>query len=250
MLNFKGKTVIITGAANGIGEAIACGYAKEGARVVLADIDEEKGERLEEQLRKESYEVYFIKTDVKQEKDIQRLMSFAAERCKTIDILINNAGVMCTASPYELTVDEWDHVLHTNVRGTFLCAREAARYMKENPKGGSIVNISSTRATMSEPHTEAYAASKGGISALTHALAVSFSQDHITVNSISPGWIETKDEKSLREIDHQQHLSNRVGTPKDIVKACFYLTDEDNQFVTGTDLVVDGGMTRKMIYAD
>lgn len=119
MMNFQHKTVIITGAANGIGEAIACGYAKEGARVVLADIDEEKGKRLEEQLRKESYEVYFIKTDVKQEKDIQRLMSFAAEHCKTIDILINNAGVMCTASPYELTVDEWDHVLHTNVRGTF-----------------------------------------------------------------------------------------------------------------------------------
>ncbi|MED1748962.1 MAG: glucose 1-dehydrogenase [Bacillota bacterium] len=249
-MSFQHKTVIVTGAANGIGKSIAYGYAKEGARVVLADIDEEKGKYLEEQLRKGSYEAYFKKTDVKQEKDIQSLMSFAVERYKTIDILINNAGVMCTKSPYELTVDEFDHVLHTNLRGAFLCAREAACYIKENQKGGSIVNISSTRATMSEPDAEAYAASKGGISALTHALAASFSQDHITVNSISPGWIETKDEENLREIDHQQHLSNRVGTPKDIVKACFYLTDEDNQFVTGTDLVVDGGMTRKMIYAD
>ncbi|MCY7540884.1 SDR family oxidoreductase [Bacillus pumilus] len=249
-MNIHNKTVIITGAANGIGEMIAWGYAKEGARVVLADIDEEKGKRLEKELKKESLEAYFKKTDVTQETDIQHLMSFAVERCKTIDILINNAGVMCTVSPYELTVDEWDRVLQTNLRGTFLCAREAARYIKENPKGGSIVNISSTRATMSEPNTEAYAASKGGISALTHALAASFSPDHITVNSISPGWIETMDEENLREIDHKQHLSNRVGTPKDIVKACFYLTDEDNQFVTGTDLVVDGGMTRKMIYAD
>ncbi|MGX9291415.1 glucose 1-dehydrogenase [Bacillus sp. A015] len=249
-MSFQHKTVIVTGAANGIGKSIAYGYAKEGARVVLADIDEEKGKRLEEQLRKESFEACFQKTDVKQERDIQSLMSFAVERYKTIDILINNAGVMCTKSPYELTVDEFDHVLHTNLRGAFLCAREAARYIKENQKGGSVVNISSTRATMSEPDTEAYAASKGGISALTHALAASFSQDHIMVNSISPGWIETKDEKSLREIDHQQHLSNRVGTPRDIVKACFYLTDEDNQFVTGTDLVVDGGMTRKMIYVD
>ncbi|MEE3605221.1 SDR family oxidoreductase [Bacillus altitudinis] len=249
-MNFHYKTVVITGAANGIGESIAYGYAKGGARVVLADIDEEKGKRLEDQLKKESFEAFFKKTDVKQEKDIQDIMSAAVARYQTIDILINNAGVMFTKSPYELTVDEFDHVLHTNLRGAFLCAREAARYIKENPNGGSIVNISSTRATMSEPHTEAYAASKGGISALTHALAASFSQDHITVNSISPGWIETKDEKSLREIDHQQHLSNRVGTPKDIVKACFYLTDEDNQFVTGTDLVVDGGMTRKMIYAD
>lgn len=249
-MNFHNKTIIITGAANGIGESIAYGYAKEGSRVVLADIDEEKGKRLEEQLKKESFVAFFQRTDVKQEKDIQDLMLSAVERYKTIDILINNAGVMCTKSPYELTVDEFDHVLHTNLRGAFLCAREAARYMKVNQTGGSIVNISSTRAIMSEPHTEAYAASKGGISALTHALAASFSQDSITVNSISPGWIETKDEKNLREIDHQQHFSNRVGTPKDIVKACFYLTDEDNQFVTGTDVVVDGGMTRKMIYAD
>ncbi|OLP65463.1 Glucose 1-dehydrogenase [Bacillus pumilus] len=249
-MKFQHKTVIITGSANGIGQSIAYGYAQEGARVVLADIDEEKGNRLEEQLREESFEVHFKKTDVKQEKDIQRLMLFAIERYQTIDILINNAGVMCTTSPYDLTLDEWDHVLHTNLRGAFLCAREAARYIKENQKGGSIVNISSTRAIMSEPHTEAYAAAKGGISALTHALATSFSQDHITVNSISPGWIETKNDRQLRKIDHQQHLSNRVGTPKDIVKACFYVTDEDNQFVTGTDLVVDGGMTRKMIYAD
>ena len=191
-----------------------------------------------------------VKCDITDTDVVESAVDTVMEKFGRIDILINNAGVMCTKSPYELTVDEFDHVLHTNLRGAFLCAREAARYIKENPNGGSIVNISSTRATMSEPHTEAYAASKGGISALTHALAASFSQDHITVNSISPGWIETKDEKNLREIDHQQHLSNRVGTPKDIVKACFYLTDEDNQFVTGTDLVVDGGMTRKMIYAD
>lgn len=118
-MKFHNKTVIITGAANGIGEMIAWGYAKEGARVVLADIDEEKGKRLEEELKKESLEAYFKKTDVRQEKEIQQFMSFAAERCKTIDILINNAGVMCTVSPYELTLDEWDRVLQTNLRGTF-----------------------------------------------------------------------------------------------------------------------------------
>jgi NAD(P)-dependent dehydrogenase (short-subunit alcohol dehydrogenase family) len=120
--------------------------------------------------------------------------------------------------------------------------------MRKNESGGSIVNLASTRATMSEPHTEAYAATKGGIVALTHALSISLGDDNITVNAISPGWIETSDYDGLREIDHTQHPSNRVGTPADISRACMYLTNVENDFVTGANLVVDGGMTRKMIY--
>lgn len=114
--------------------------------------------------------------------------------------------------------------------------------------GGSIINIASTRAFMSEPNSEAYAASKGGIIALTHALAVSFAPDHIQVNAISPGWIETGDYGQLREIDHLQHPAGRVGRPDDIARACLYLTSEGNDFITGANLVIDGGMTRKMIY--
>jgi NAD(P)-dependent dehydrogenase (short-subunit alcohol dehydrogenase family) len=120
--------------------------------------------------------------------------------------------------------------------------------MRKQETGGSIVNIASTRAIMSEPNSEAYAATKGGIVAITHALATSLSEHHITVNAISPGWIETGDYNKLRDIDHEQHLSGRVGKPSDIAKACLYLTDPQNDFVTGINLVVDGGMTRKMIY--
>ncbi len=116
--------------------------------------------------------------------------------------------------------------------------------------GGSIVNIASTRALMSEPHSEAYAASKGGILSLTHAMAISLGPDRITVNAICPGWIETGDYSQLRAIDHSQHPAGRVGTPMDIARACLYLTDPHNDFVTGAELVVDGGMTRRMIYAD
>jgi len=112
------------------------------------------------------------------------------------------------------------------------------------------VNIASTRAIMSEPNSEAYAASKGGIVALTHALAASFSEYRITVNAISPGWIETGDYSKLRKIDHEQHLSKRVGKPDDIARACLYLTAKENDFVTGVNLIVDGGMTRKMIYEE
>jgi NAD(P)-dependent dehydrogenase (short-subunit alcohol dehydrogenase family) len=121
--------------------------------------------------------------------------------------------------------------------------------MKKN-SGGCIVNIASTRALMSEANTFAYSASKGGILSLTHSLAVSLGPENIRVNAISPGWIETKNYNKLSPADHAQHPAGRVGKPEDIVKACFYLTDPDNDFVTGSNLVIDGGMTTKMIYAD
>ncbi|MNI63994.1 Glucose 1-dehydrogenase 4 [compost metagenome] len=168
----------------------------------------------------------------------------------TVDILINNAGIANphTKTLYELSGDEWDEVLNTNARSVFLATREAAKIMRGNPSGGAVVNLSSTRAMMSEPDTEAYAASKGAILALTHAMAVTLGKDNIAVNCISPGWIETGDYGELREIDHKQHPSGRVGKPEDIARACLYLTAPDNNFITGAQLVIDGGMTRKMIY--
>jgi NAD(P)-dependent dehydrogenase (short-subunit alcohol dehydrogenase family) len=169
------------------------------------------------------------------------------EQYGAINILINNVGISKWKSPYEITLEEWDEVINTNLRSVFLCSREAAKIMKKQG-GGSIVNISSTRSTMSEPNFEAYAASKGGITALTHALASSFAQDHIQVNCISPGWIEIGEYDQLREVDHTQHLSGRVGKPEDIARACLYLTDEGNSFINGADIIIDGGMTRKMIY--
>ncbi|MDF2836594.1 MAG: short chain dehydrogenase family protein [Paenibacillus sp.] len=167
-----------------------------------------------------------------------------------VDVVVNNAGFGIWKSPYDLEPDEWDHVVNTNLRGTFLCSREAAKLMRKDGTGGSIVNISSTRALMSEPNSEAYAASKGGILSLTHALATSLGPDRITVNAICPGWIETGDYGELRRVDHAQHPSGRVGKPEDIARACLYLTDPRNDFVTGTRITVDGGMTTKMIYAE
>ena len=119
--------------------------------------------------------------------------------------------------------------------------------MKSNG-GGVIINIASTRALMSEPDSEAYAASKGGIVALTHALAASLAPDRIRVNCISPGWIETGDYSQLREEDHHQHLSGRVGRPDDIARACLFLSSSENDFINGENIVIDGGMTRRMIY--
>jgi NAD(P)-dependent dehydrogenase (short-subunit alcohol dehydrogenase family) len=248
-MSFADKIVIVTGAANGIGKGVSKLYAANGAKVVLADVNEEKGELLAKQIREQGGHSLFIKTDVRKEKDIIHLIEKTNNTFGAIHILINNAGKGGTyKSPYELSVEEWDDIINTNLRSVFIASKEAARYMRKNKQGGAIINIASTRAFMSEPNSEPYAASKGGIVAITHALATSFSKEKIKVNSISPGWIETGDYSKLSEIDHQQHLSRRVGRPDDIARACLFLTNEENDFITGTNLVVDGGMTKKMIY--
>lgn len=244
---FQNKTVIITGAAQGIGRSVAIHFAKAGANVVIADILEELGKQLVEELSVLGHSAIFITTDVRKEEHVIQTIQQTVEHFGGIDILVNNAGKGKWISPLELTLEEFDDVINTNLRSVFLCSREAAKYMKN---GGAIINLASTRAFMSEPHSESYAASKGGIVALTHALASSFSEYNITVNSISPGWIETGDYNALKASDHSQHFSNRVGKPDDIARACLYLANPENNFITGTNLTIDGGMTKKMIYED
>lgn len=240
----QSQVVIVTGASKGIGRGVAEAYNAKGFQVVLADMDRENGEIVSKQL----VGSLFIQTDVRKEQDVKKLMEQTIGEFGRIDILINNAGKSDFKPFFELSIEEWDDVINTNLRSVFLCSREAALQMSKQESGGSIVNIASTRATMSEPHSEAYAATKGGIVAITHALAASLAEHRVTVNAISPGWIETGDYSELRDIDHAQHLSGRVGKPSDIAKACLYLTDPQNDFVTGINLVIDGGMTRKMIY--
>ncbi|MGM9929519.1 MAG: glucose 1-dehydrogenase [Bacillus sp. (in: firmicutes)] len=244
------RVAIITGASNGIGRCLAYEYAQKGYRVVLADVCVEKGTNNVQHIQESGGEAIFVPTDVRKPEQIVHLIQQAMSAYGRIDVLINNVGKMLRKSPYEASVDEWDDVLQTNLRSVFLTSREAAKHMKKNEQGGAIVNIASTRAMMSEPYTELYAASKGGIVSLTHALAASFSDDRITVNAVSPGWIETGDYSQLTSVDHEQHFSKRVGKPEDIARACLYLTAESNDFVTGTNLVVDGGMTKKMIYEE
>ncbi|MFW5760675.1 MAG: SDR family NAD(P)-dependent oxidoreductase [Cyclobacteriaceae bacterium] len=248
---FENKIVVVTGAARGIGKSIAKAYASEKAMVYLADIKKEEGLATKKEMETLGFRVEFVKTDIGEPAEVRSLFARINQDHHRLDILVNNAGISkLYVSPLKLEVSEWDRILNTNLRGAFLCAREAALLMQQSKSAGSIINIASTRAFMSEPGCEAYAASKGGLVALTHALAVSLAAYKITVNAISPGWIMTGDYEKLRDKDHQQHPAGRVGKPDDIARACFYLSHPDNNFVTGENLVIDGGMTRKMIYEE
>ncbi|WAA13215.1 SDR family NAD(P)-dependent oxidoreductase [Fervidibacillus halotolerans] len=243
---FTNRTIIVTGGANGIGKEIAIQFANHGGNVVIADRDTMNGKKLEADLANSGKKCLFVETDVKKERDIIRLVETTLQVYGTIDVLVNNAGISKFHSFFDLSVAEWDEVIQTNLRSVFLCSREAAKRMKS--KGGCIINIASTRAFMSEANTEGYSASKGGILSLTHAMAASLHPYRIRVNSVSPGWIHTGNSEELSEQDHLQHWSGRVGKPEDIARACLFLADSKNDFITGQNITIDGGMTRKMIY--
>ncbi|MFP8781972.1 SDR family NAD(P)-dependent oxidoreductase [Planococcus plakortidis] len=232
---FTNKTTVVTGAAQGIGKTVAQYFQKEGANVIGLDIEEVKIDGVE-----------YRQCDVGSFPEVERVFSEIHKAHGSIHVLINNAGVSEFTPLWELTEEDWDRVLNTNLKSVFICSREAARYMDEDIR--SIVNMSSTRAFMSEQGTESYSASKGGIFALSHSLAASLHTKGIRVNSIAPGWIHTGDAEELRKVDHKQHWSGRVGTTDDIARACLFLSNPDNSFITGECLTIDGGMTRKMIY--
>ena len=220
------KRAIITGGCGLIGQGICDRLLSEGWDVASFDI------------RKDG-PAQHIPCDVTSESSVSD--AFAALGWDGLDLLVNNAGIAAPANgPVEtLALADWRRMIDTHLTGAFLMTRAAVPRLRD---GGSIVNITSTRAFMSEPETEAYAAAKGGLVALTHALAVSLGP-RLRVNAIAPGWVTTE---SLRPEDHAQHPAGRAGRPDDIADAVLYLSQAG--FVTGQTLVIDGGMTRKMIY--
>ena len=240
-MDLQGQVAVVTGGARGIGRAIAARFVAAGAAVVIADVDREASADTAAAL-----EVHSIPTDIADPAAVTRLFASIDARFGRLQVLVNNAGISAMKPPEQLEVAEWDRVLAVNLRGAFLCAQAAAPLMRRGADGGAIINIASTRALMSEPGNEAYAASKGGLLALTHALANSLGPA-IRVNAICPGWINTRDE-TLRPEDHAQHPVGRVGRPDDVASACLFLASTAASFVTGQYVVVDGGMTRKMIY--
>ena len=245
MADLKNPVALVTGGAQGIGRGIALRLLSDGFRVVIADRDEDASRRL---VSEAAGEITAIMTDVGEEEAVRDLFTRIGKDFGRLDALINNAGIArAHAVPLEqLDLADWNRLLATNLTGVFLCSKYAIPLLRR--QGGSIVNLASTRAFQSEANTEAYCAGKGGVVALTHAMAMSLGPQ-ICVNSISPGWIHVTADP-LRPQDHTQHPVGRVGAPEDVAGLVAYLISDQAGFITGQNFIVDGGMTRKMIYVE
>lgn len=250
------KVALITGAGQGIGKGIAQRLRQAGMRVAIAEQDPEAGAESARELGT-AENTLFVPMNTADEGSVQAGIARLRDRFGRLDALVNNAGI---ADPYNdpvetLALVDWRRILDVNLGGYFLCAKHAIPHLRASR--GAIINIASTRALQSEPNSEAYAAAKGGIVALTHALAISLGPA-IRVNCISPGWIAVSDwQKSsrrrppeLRPIDAEQHPVGRVGHPPDVAALAAFLLSDEAGFISGQNFVVDGGMTRKMIYAE
>ena len=252
----KGKAGIVTGGGQGIGKGIVKRLLEEGMSVVIAEMDEEAGQEAES-LLKDLGPVLFTRTDVGDEESVKNCVALVIREFGHLDALVNNAGIAhADQSPVEkLKLKDWNRTISTHLTGCFLCAKHASPYLRG--ARGSMVNVASTRAFQSEANTEAYAAAKGGMVALTHALAISLGPE-VRVNGIAPGWIDVRAWKKgnrgpfpdLRPIDHAQHPVGRVGKPEDIAALAAFLLSDQSAFVTGQVLIADGGMTRKMVYVE
>ena len=248
--------ILITGGAQGIGKGIAVHFRNSGWRVVVLDQDTDAIDACRMDLG-DPDNLLLIRADVSQEEDVISAVAEAVEWGEGLDALVNNAGIADpdTGPIEKLELAQWQRRMDVNLTGTFLMAKHTVPHLRQ--RQGSIINMASTRALQSEPNSEAYAASKGGLLALTHALAISLGPD-VRANSISPGWIDVRawqahapsEPQPLSATDHNQHPSGRVGTPDDIAAMVAYLVSPEARFVTGQNFVVDGGMTRKMIYQD
>jgi hypothetical protein len=240
----RSKSVaIVTGAANGIGRAITRHLLSEGWAVGALDLPKSGLARVFGGKRN----VALIEGDVAEEATARNAVKTVIDKFGRLDGLVSNAGIIHEKPLRQLGYAEWRRVIDVNLSATYLFARAAERALRQAK--GAIVVIASTRAIMSEPGDEAYAASKGGLVALTHALAMSLGPD-VRVNCVSPGWIMTRDYGSLRRKDHAQHPVGRVGRPEDVAHMVAFLLDRERAgYITAANFVVDGGMTRKMIYA-
>ena len=243
----NGKSAIVTGSATGIGKATAMLFAKEGARVVVSDVDE-GALQVVEAIKEGGGEAIFLRADVSQAGDVEQLMDATVRAYGRLDVLVNNAAAYRgDGSILTVTDETWSQIISVNLKGTYLCCKFAIARMMESG-GGSIVNLSSVNALMGLSLT-AYTASKGGVQALTRLLAVEFAPKGIRVNSICPGTIMTensiaiyRERPGLEERVTKMYPMGKLGAPGDIAECALYLASDASSFMTGASLVVDGGL--------
>ena len=248
-----GRVALVTGGAQGIGRAIAALFLEEGASVFILDCDDGAGTKTASDLTVENPNrpVQFVRVDLREESDIQQAVQAVRKSQQHVDVVVNNAGIGLAKSTETITAADWDLVMNVNVRGAFLLVKESLPLFPES--GGSIVNISSVHATHAFPNSIPYACSKAAMVALTRNLALDLASRRIRVNCICPGYIDTRLwQRQLANSDYPEevakqtaalHPVGRRGVPHDVAEAALFLASDAAAFITGTGLVVDGGLT-------
>lgn len=251
MYMLQGKTALVTGAGIGIGRGIALQLAADGADVVV-NYRSSAQEALEtaEQIRAMGRRALAIQADVSDVRDIRRMVDEAVAQFGGVDVLVNNSAIDPTVDFFEVTEELWDRVIDTNLKGTFFCAQACAAHMKARGRGGKIVNISSVHGTLTMPRYSAYAASKGGMNALTRQLALDLAKINVQVNAIAPGATEVEkfsriDPNHDKDRIGEQIPLGRIGYPDDVAKVVSFFASSGSDFVTGQVVTVDGGSSTR-----
>ena len=247
-MRLENKVALISGGARGMGAVEAKLFAKEGAKVIIGDMLEDEGRKVEAEINEAGGVCVFVTLDVSDEDAWRKAVDEAVSRYGKLDILVNNAGIYRAHNVEETTADEWDHVMDINAKGVFLGTKHAIPAMRE-AGGGSIVNISSVAGLTGSMVTSAYNASKGAVRLLTKSTAIQYASDGIRANSVHPGTIETPMTEGFLADDaaRQDRMDRtpigRLGRPEDVAYGALYLASDEASFVTGSELVIDGGRT-------
>jgi NAD(P)-dependent dehydrogenase (short-subunit alcohol dehydrogenase family) len=251
-MRLSGKVTIVTGASVGLGRAVAARFAREGASVVAADVNETDGQALVAELKSEGLEAMFVPTDVSQECQVKALFEAALSRYGGLHVLYSNAAVLLPDQDlpvHEISLETWDYVMNVNLRGAFLCAKHAASSMLQNG-GGSVIFLGSPTGLVGcAPALTAYSTSKAGVMGLTRVMAAAYARNHIRVNSIVPGTMDTPmnayilADSTVREKYRDAVPVGRLGTPADIEGIALFLASDESSYCTGGLYMCDGGLT-------
>jgi hypothetical protein len=252
-MRLKDKVSIITGAGSGIGAATAIMFGKEGAKVVVADIDRKKGLETVNLIKHDNGNAVFYQVDISRADSIREMVEYTVKTFDRIDILVNNAGIYLQGDVIDTSLEDWDKIMAVNLDGVFLCCKYCISEMIKNKKGGVIVNVASEAGIVSIKKQIAYNVSKSGVISITKSIAVDFAKDNIRANCVCPGTTETplvrnaikkapEPEKTLRELE-EVRPANRLGQPEEIAAGILYLASDESPYATGAVLPIDGGYT-------
>lgn len=245
-MKLQNKVAILTGAGSGIGKAIALGMAKEGALIVIAEVNEKTGKDVAEEVKVLGRKSLSIKADVSKEVDVIAMVKKVVDQFGVIDILVNNAGIILPKKMVEITVEGWDRLLANNLRSCFLCTREVAKVMIKKKTNGRIVNISSIHARLSEPSACSYTAAKGGMEAFARTCATELAPHKIRVNTLEPGATYTEltipmYTDSAKAALYQRIPMKEIAQPEWIANGVIFLASDDSRYMTGQVIIIDGG---------